>query len=152
MKAICLDMDGTIANLYGVDNWLAKLRACDASPYMDAEPLYPVNDLRHALRKLIDQGWEVRIITWLSKESTKEYSKAVRKSKKAWLSQHNIPYTKAHMVQYGTNKSTYLKQKGVEIGFLWDDDEKVRKSWKLGPAADPATGRLVKELLALAPT
>ena len=33
MKMICFDMDGTIADLYAVPNWLDKLRAEDASPY-----------------------------------------------------------------------------------------------------------------------
>ena len=37
MRTIWFDMDGTIANLYGVENWLPKLRAHDASPYADAE-------------------------------------------------------------------------------------------------------------------
>ena len=32
LKMICFDMDGTIADLYAVPNWLEKLRAYDASP------------------------------------------------------------------------------------------------------------------------
>ena len=39
-KMICWDMDGTMASLYGVDNWLSKLRAEDASPYEDAAPMW----------------------------------------------------------------------------------------------------------------
>ena len=38
-KAIYFDMDGTIANLYGVENWLPLLRSCDASPYVNALPM-----------------------------------------------------------------------------------------------------------------
>ena len=38
-KKIWLDMDGTIANLYGDPNWLEKIRAYDASPYANALPL-----------------------------------------------------------------------------------------------------------------
>ena len=33
---ICFDMDGTIANLYGVENWLAYLVAEDVKPYKEA--------------------------------------------------------------------------------------------------------------------
>ena len=40
MKALVFDLDGTIANLYAVDSWLEKLRSEDASPYLDAEPMY----------------------------------------------------------------------------------------------------------------
>jgi hydroxymethylpyrimidine pyrophosphatase-like HAD family hydrolase len=33
-KAIYFDMDGTIANLYGVENWLPKLQAKDETPHL----------------------------------------------------------------------------------------------------------------------
>ena len=36
---IWFDMDGTIANLYGVDGWLSALNAFDPSPYEIAKPL-----------------------------------------------------------------------------------------------------------------
>ena len=34
---IYFDMDGTIANLYAVENWLPKLRNKDESPYAEAK-------------------------------------------------------------------------------------------------------------------
>ena len=36
---INLDMDGTITNLYGVQNWLDYLIAEDVTPYAIAKPL-----------------------------------------------------------------------------------------------------------------
>lgn len=33
---ICFDMDGTIADLYGVENWLDYLIAEDVKPYAEA--------------------------------------------------------------------------------------------------------------------
>ena len=36
---INFDMDGTIADLYGVENWLDYLIAEDTTPYTEAEPL-----------------------------------------------------------------------------------------------------------------
>ena len=44
-KAIFWDMDGTIADLYNVPNWLDKLRAEDTSPYREAEPLFSLYDI-----------------------------------------------------------------------------------------------------------
>ena len=38
-KEICFDMDGTLADLYGVPDWLAKLRSFDPTPYKVAKPL-----------------------------------------------------------------------------------------------------------------
>ena len=36
-RTIWFDMDGTIANLYGVDNWLPMLREYNPAPYAEAE-------------------------------------------------------------------------------------------------------------------
>ena len=52
IKMICFDMDGTIADLYGVDNWLEKLRSEDVSPYRDAEPIYNMEVLATVLNIL----------------------------------------------------------------------------------------------------
>ena len=38
-KEIWFDMDGTIADLYGVENWLEMLIAEDPTPYAVAKPL-----------------------------------------------------------------------------------------------------------------
>ena len=50
---IYFDMDGTIANLYAVENWLPKLRNEDASPYTDAEPLVRLATLARLLNPKI---------------------------------------------------------------------------------------------------
>ena len=40
MRTIWWDMDGTIANLYAVNDWLPKLRSEDPSPYAEAEVMW----------------------------------------------------------------------------------------------------------------
>ena len=77
---ICFDMDGTIANLYAVEDWLPKLRAEDASPYLDAKPMWDMEALAGILRQLQDQGITITVITWLAKDSSAEYKKAVREA------------------------------------------------------------------------
>ena len=72
-KIICFDMDGTIADLYAVPNWLEKLRADDPSPYEDAAPMWDMERLREILLALSAEGWEIRVISWLSKDSSEEY-------------------------------------------------------------------------------
>ena len=49
---IYFDMDGTIADLYAVDNWLAKLRSSDPSPYAEAETLLNMSHLARLLHKV----------------------------------------------------------------------------------------------------
>ena len=70
-KKIWLDMDGTIANLYAVEGWLPMLRASDPTPYRQAEPMWNMSSLARLLHKAQRLGYEVGIISWLSKESTK---------------------------------------------------------------------------------
>ena len=48
-KMIIFDMDGTIADLYSVNNWLDKLRAFDVTPYKNAKPLYDMEILKLVL-------------------------------------------------------------------------------------------------------
>lgn len=139
ISAIVWDMDGTIADLYGVSDWLPKLRNNDPSPYADAKPLYNMNQLSSLVSALQEKGIPQVICTWLAKDSNKEYKEKTREAKKEWLHKYSFKADKIHMVQYGTNKSKvvrYLKDSGEVL--LIDDSKDVRESWSLGPTADPA--------------
>ena len=127
-KAIYFDMDGTLANLYGVENWLDKLRAYDASPYAQAEVLLNMQALAHRLNKLQARGYTIGIISWLSKETTPEYDMAVTAAKLAWLSKHlhSVRWDEVAIVSYGKRKSKLAQVKG---GYLFDDNESVRREW-----------------------
>lgn len=148
-RMICFDMDGTIADLYGVKDWLPKLRAEDASPYIDAEPLCDMAALREILLKLMEQGWEVRIITWLAMDSSESYKADVTAAKRAWLKMHNFPMDGAHFVAYGTTKADCIRRKNPDYAILIDDNKKIRNGWHLGKTIDPTTCNIVDELRAL---
>ena len=87
-RIINFDMDGTIADLYGVENWLDDLTNSNPRPYATAKPLVNMRVLARLLNKLIDEGYKVNIISWLAKNSNAEYDKKVTKAKKAWLKAH----------------------------------------------------------------
>lgn len=133
---ICFDMDGTIANLYGVKDWLPKLRAEDASPYLDAKPMWDMEALAGILRQLQNQGITITVITWLAKDSSAEYKKAVREAKLAWLEKYDFPFDHFHGVQYGATKADSVR-KFTNNAWLIDDNAKVRSGWHLGEAIDP---------------
>ena len=80
-KAIYFDMDGTIANLYGVDNWLDYLTKYDSTPYEVAQPMLNMSVLARILNRLQRKGYIIGIISWLSKTSTPEYDEKVRLAK-----------------------------------------------------------------------
>ena len=74
---IWFDMDGTIADLYSVENWLPMLRAYDPSPYMLAKPRVRLSTLAYMLNRLRAKGYRVGVISWGSKCSTPAYDAAV---------------------------------------------------------------------------
>lgn len=144
-KIICFDMDGTIADLYAVPDWLTKLRADDPSPYRDAAPMWNMTRLREILLKLSAEGWEIRVISWLSKDSAEEYKEAVRQAKREWLERYNFPADKVHLVAYGTTKADCVRHV-AEAAILVDDNKKVRNGWRLGETIDPLDGDLLERL------
>lgn len=139
-KQIVWDMDGTLFDLYGVSNWLPRLRAEDVNPYFEATPMWNMVELREYLMKMREAGWKIVINSWLAKDSTKEYKKATRNAKQVMLSHWfgNNLFDEIHLVQYGTPKTKPMREKG---GYLIDDNAEVRAQWERngGIAFDPAT-------------
>lgn len=127
-KAIYFDMDGTIANLYGVNGWLESLMNEDASPYAQAKPLVRLSSLARVLNRLQRCGCVIGIVSWLSKNSTKEYDKKVTEAKLEWLKNHmpSVEWNEIHIVKYGTPKETVVNN---PLGILFDDEEQNRNNW-----------------------
>ena len=146
-KTLVFDMDGTIADLYGVENWLADLRTENPRPYVEAKPLYNMDILNSLLKLLKAEGWGVVVTTWLAKDSTKEYDRLVREAKLAWLEKYNFPYDEIHLVKYGTTKANCTRKKGG-LQILVDDNEKVRAGWNLGTTIN-ANENILAELVKL---
>ena len=134
-KALVFDMDGTIADFYGVKNWLDALKAEDPRPYVEASPIYDTEVLNSLLLALKNMGWRIIVTTWLAKGSSKEYDAIVREAKLAWLEKYHFPYDEIHIVKYGTTKANCTRSLG---GFqiLIDDNDKVRNGWTLGDTVD----------------
>ena len=80
---IFFDMDGTIADLYGVEGWLADLVNGNPRPYAEAKPLINMQRLARRLNLLQKAGYEIGVISWLSKNSDKAYEVKVTEAKLA---------------------------------------------------------------------
>ncbi len=126
-KAIYFDMDGTVADLYNVSNWLEKLRNSDVSPYVEAAPLVDMEKLNNILQQFVAIGFVVGVISWSAMNGSKEYNKETRKAKKAWIKANMPSVSEFHVVKYGTSKHTVAKVRG---SILVDDNAKVRKAWE----------------------
>ena len=147
-KMVVFDMDGTIADLYAVPNWLQMLRTEDPTPYAIAEPMWEMKKLANVLNALRVNGIEIRIVTWLSKDSTEEYKNLVRQAKLEWLEEMGFPFDNFHGVQYGATKANSIRRYLAEdeTAILFDDNEKVRKGWTLGETVDPTTTNIIEFL------
>lgn len=128
-KWIWFDMDGTIANLYAVENWLADLRAERTRPYDMAQPMVNFSLFARLLHQLQADGWKVGIISWTAKSGSEAYNMAVEMAKRAWLARHlpSVEWDEIKVVRYGTDKLT-----ATGGGILFDDEEGNRSAWGEG--------------------
>ena len=128
MKAIYFDMDGTIANFYGVENWLEYLMEKDTTPYAEAKPLIRFCTLARMLNKAQRNGWKIGIVSWLAKNSTEDFDARVTETKLEWLAKHlpSVHWDEIKIVKYGTPKQTVVNN---PFGILFDDEEQNRTRW-----------------------
>ena len=126
MNTIWFDMDGTIADLYGVKNWLDYLLENDTYPYEVATPLINMSVLARLLNKLQKKGYKIGIVSWTSKNATDSYAKAIEKAKRKWLKKHlkSVNFDEIAIIPYGTPKSI------GRTGILFDDEKRNRDEWK----------------------
>ena len=125
---INFDMDGTLANFYGVEGWLEYLINSDATPYAIAKPLFNFSALARQIHRLQNKGYTVNIISWLSKSGTEEYNAEVTKVKKEWLAKHlaSVHFDEITIVPYGTPKHFFCHN---PLDILFDDEERNRLGW-----------------------
>lgn len=127
-KAIYFDMDGTIANFYGVENWLEYLMNEDTTPYANAKPLIRFSALARILNNLQKKGWHIGIISWLAKNGTEDFDIRVTETKIEWLKKHlpSVKWDEIKIVKYGTPKATVVENPN---GILFDDEKPNRENW-----------------------
>lgn len=127
-RTIFFDMDGTIADLYGVEGWLDDLINKRTRPYENAKPLINLQALARVLNRLVKEGYKVEIISWLAKNSTTEYDEEVRKAKMGWIKKHlaTVKFEAINIVEYGTPKQLFIH---THTDILFDDEEKNRENW-----------------------
>ena len=124
---IWFDMDGTIADLYGVENWLEMLIAHDETPYVIAKPIVNLSVLARLMNKIQRKGFEICIVSALAKDSTAEYDERVRNAKIKWLANHlkSVHFDEIRFVPYWYTKNDV--NTGADV--LFDDEERHLEKW-----------------------
>ena len=127
----CFDMDGTIADLYAVEGWLADLRSFSTRPYEQARPMMNFSALARQLNAAQRHGAQLVIISWASKCSNDDFDAAIRDAKMNWLAEHlpSVEWDAIHVVPYGTNKADVCGVMGEDF-ILFDDEERNRDQWE----------------------
>lgn len=144
--SVYLDMDGTFTDLYGVENWLPKLRNEDASPYLEAKPLVNLSLLARYLNRIQKSGIEIAVISWLSKCGSANYNAEVTEAKRQWLSQHlpSVSWDEIIIVPHGTPKQNYSRS---SLDILFDDELPNRENWTGRAYPETAIFEILKELI-----
>ena len=134
-RKILFDMDGTIADLYGVKGWNEMLRNADPTPYIEAKPLLNLSLLARLIHKAQSCGHKVIVVSWLAMDSTHEYDRAVTEAKLNWLAKHlpSVDFDKIAITPYGISKSNYADEESI----LFDDNKKIRENF-IGKSFEPS--------------
>ena len=142
---IWFDMDGTIADLYGVENWLEMLIAHDETPYAIAKPIVNLSVLARLMNKVQREGFEICIVSALAKDSPAEYDERVRNAKIKWLANHlkSVHFDEIRFVPYWYTKNDV--NTGDDI--LFDDEKRHLEKWT--GTAVPAS-KMIETLKAIA--
>lgn len=131
MTTFCFDMDGTIADFYGVENWLSMLRAYDPTPYKVAKPMMNFSTLARQLNAAQRKGARLVIVSWASRCCDPIFFADICMAKRNWLAEHlpSVHWDEIHIVPYGTNKAEVCGVDGDNF-FLFDDEERNRNEWE----------------------
>lgn len=135
-KTVYFDCDGTIVDFYGVDGWLDDLLNERTRPYDICKPLVNFSRLARLIHKAQSNGIRVGIISWLSKNGSENFDKAVTESKLKYLAKHlpSVQFDEIHIVKYGTPKQNFCK---TSEDILFDDEQRNRDNWT-GIAYEPS--------------
>jgi len=126
------DMDGTIADLYNVEGWLADILSEQEGLFDNLFPLVDEEQFGNLCEALESQGHTFGIITWLPNGCSAKYAEIVREEKYQWARRFfgtYIQYFTFVALPYGTPKQKALihrSQKAV----LFDDNHEVIELWK----------------------
>lgn len=134
IDAICLDMDGVLADLYNYDGWEELITSNRTDPYNSAAPLVDMS----YLNGLVVDFWEnfgipTYVVSWSTMRSELNdwfFDVQVAKCKRYWLNRHlpAISDDNIFVVPYGTDKSSLVADL-CSNPVLFDDNQQNCHNW-----------------------
>ena len=127
-RKILFDLDGTVADLYGTENWLELLLNETKGLFRNLKVMHDKTRLNSIVEQLIKNGDTVEVVTWTPKNVSREYINIVEQEKREWVNEHLPQIEKIHCLDYGTpkQKANFKKVKNL---ILVDDNSEVNQMW-----------------------
>lgn len=124
-KVVYFDMDGTIADLYGVSDCFKRLDNMDATVYSEAKP---IDKYINMLKEFHTMGYRVVILSALGMVSSKQFDKDTVRNKGIWLDTYVGKEYIDERIYIPNTKHKELYQLFGK-GILVDDDDRVLMNW-----------------------
>lgn len=123
-KIINFDLDGTLYNLYSMENWLSRIEQEEKNVFTDGEFITNYDEFIECIDLLKERGYKFNVITWLPMGASKAYEKQCTEEKLKWIEKY-LPFVeKIKITPYGKEKHKQIKQ-----GVLIDDNKVVCSMW-----------------------
>lgn len=122
-QIVYLDMDGTIADLYGMVDWLENLTNEVKGTFLNCKPFITEEELKSYFPS---EYYELRICSMTPLNASQEYCQVVIEEKNAWLDKFFPSITYRIYLKYGTDKNL----ENSENHILIDDNDKIRENYK----------------------
>lgn len=126
---IYFDLDGTVYDLYNIENWELKLRSENADVFNEGNFIGDYAKFIAVCAELIKKGVQFGVITWLPMQATEEYERECAEVKREWVKKF-IPFVTEFTVQtYGIPKQNAIIKRAKRM-YLLDDNTEVCEIWK----------------------
>lgn len=127
-KKVYFDLDGTLYNLYGIENWLDYLENEKSGIFLVGKFIGDYEGFINEIQRLLVGGYEFGVITWLPMGASREYEEKCRAEKATWIKKY-LPFaTEINICSYGIPKQNCVQKRCSEM-ILIDDNTEVCKVW-----------------------
>ena len=128
-KKIYFDLDGTVYNLYSIENWLQYLEEENSNVFIMGEFMVDHKKFMDCITALTKRGYSFGVITWLPMRASAEFEEECRQQKIKWI-KHFLPFvTEINCQSYGIPKQNAIQKKSSKM-FLIDDNKEVCNTWE----------------------